>query len=128
MQRRWLGERLARGTSLAPNGGVPRATHLVGMLCTAAVSAVAMGACQPALPDATADTVFADGFEGGTLSAWQDGVDPTRHRVLADPALAHSASGVLEVTYPAGSDGGWLTRFFRPGYDSLYVSYWVRFP
>ena len=78
-------------------------------------------------PSPPADTVFAEGFESGTLSAWQDGVDPNRHRVLADPGLAHSGSRVLEVTYPAGNDGGWLTRFFLPGYDSLYVSAWVRF-
>jgi hypothetical protein len=32
------------------------------------------------------------------------------------------------VTYPGGGDGGWLTRFFMPGYDSLYVSYYIRFP
>jgi hypothetical protein len=72
--------------------------------------------------------VFADDFESGTLGAWQDGVNTSLHRVLTDPSLAHSGSHVLEVTYPAGSDGGWLTHWFMPGYDSLYVSYWVRFP
>jgi uncharacterized protein YjdB len=75
-----------------------------------------------------ADTVFADGFEAGNLALWQDGPDVTRHRVVTDAAQAHSGSRVLEVTYPAGSDGGWLTRWFMPGYDSLYVSMWVRFP
>jgi hypothetical protein len=72
------------------------------------------------------DTVFGEGFESGNLNAWQDGVDGTRQRVLNDPALAHSGSYVLEVTDPAGSNGGWLTRWFMPGYDSLYVSYWLR--
>ena len=79
----------------------------------------------PAPPPA--DTVFVEGFESGSLSAWQDGVDGSRHRVLRDPALAHSGNHVLEVTYPAGQDGGWLTRWFMPGYDSLFVSVWVRF-
>jgi hypothetical protein len=32
------------------------------------------------------------------------------------------------VTFPQGRDGGWLTRFFMPGDDSLYVAYSVRFP
>ena len=77
---------------------------------------------------APVDTVFAEDFESGNLSAWQDGVDPTRHRVVTDPSFAQSGSHYLDVTYPAGADGGWLTRFFMPGYDSLYVSYYVRFP
>lgn len=74
------------------------------------------------------DTVFAEDFESGTLAAWPDGVDPTRQRVVTDPRFAQSGSHYLAVTYPAGRDGGWLTRFFTPGYDSLYVSYYVRFP
>ena len=72
------------------------------------------------------DTLFVDGFESGTLQAWEDGVDPTRHRVLRDPALARSGRHLLAARYPAGTDAGWLTRWFLPGYDSLYVSYWVR--
>jgi len=86
---------------------------------------------QPPLADLTQsspDTVFAEDFESGNLDAWQDGVDVTRHRVMADSTFARSGGHYLDVTYPAGSDGGWLTRFFMPGYDSLYVSYYVRFP
>ena len=74
------------------------------------------------------DTLFAEDFESGTLAAWPDGVDPRRQRVVTDPGFAQSGSRYLEVTYLAGGDGGWLTRFFMPGYDSLYVSYYVRFP
>jgi len=105
-----------------------------------AVAAVLIGCTTPdggLAPDqipladvaqASVDTVFADDFESGNLNAWQDGVDPTRHRVVTDSSFAQSGSHYLDVTYPAGNDGGWLTRFFMPGYDSLYVSYWVRFP
>jgi uncharacterized protein YjdB len=82
----------------------------------------------PSTSLAPADTVFAEDFESGTLNAWQDGVDATRHKVVTDAAGAQSGSRYLDVTYPAGSDGGWLTRFFMPGYDSLYVSYYVRLP
>jgi hypothetical protein len=82
---------------------------------------------QPPLPE-RGEAVFAEDFESGTLDAWQDGVDPARHRVVSDPASARSGSHYLVVTYPAGGDGGWLTRFLAAGYDSLYVSYYARFP
>lgn len=78
-------------------------------------------------PAAQVDTIFAEGFEGGTLGAFDDGVDSTRHRVVRDAALARAGERFLEMTYPAGSTAGWLTRFFMPGYDSLYVRYHVRF-
>jgi hypothetical protein len=74
------------------------------------------------------DTVFAEHFETGSLAAWNDGIDPSRQRIVEDSDRAHSGSHFLAVTYPAGADGGWLTRFLRPGFDSLYVSLWVRFP
>jgi hypothetical protein len=74
------------------------------------------------------ETVFTEDFESGTLAAWQDGIDPARHRVVADPSAAQSGGHYLAVTYPPGRDGGWLTRFFEPGYDSLHVIYYVRFP
>src|SRR6185503_583537 len=77
---------------------------------------------------ARGDTVFAEGFEGGTLGAWSDGVDTTRQRVVTDSSFAQSGRRYLAVTYPAGGDGGWLTHFLTPAYDSLFVSYWVRFP
>jgi hypothetical protein len=72
--------------------------------------------------------VFVEGFESGTLSAWDDGVNASKHRVITSSTRAHSGTRLLEVTYPAGGDGGWLTKFMMPGYDSLYVSMWVRFP
>ena len=75
-----------------------------------------------------ADTVFADDFESGALTAWADGVDTNRQHVLHDSTFARSGSHYLAVRYVAGGDGGWLTHFFLPGYDSLYVSYYVRFP
>lgn len=97
----------------------PYAVLLVVYACASAGDA----ASKPA----AGGTVFVDDFESGTLAAWPDGVDPTRQRVVMGTE-AQSGNHYLEVTYPAGGDGGWLTRFFMPGYDSLYVSYYVRFP
>jgi hypothetical protein len=103
------------------------------VLATLVVSTF-MGACGRGSsvtgPDALlhgGQTIFAEDFESGTLAAWQDGVDPARQRIVTDPT-AQSGSRYLVVTYPAGQDGGWLTHFLLPGSDSLYVSYYVRFP
>ena len=110
------------------------ATGLVSALAagTATITATSegksgtAGITVPAPAPASVDTVFAETFESGNLAAWQDGVDPSRHRVITDAGLARSGSRLLEMTFPAGSDGGWLTRWFMPGYDSLYVRYYVR--
>jgi hypothetical protein len=113
----------------------PLIAHLLPALI---VPALAFAACQnhdtagvsvgPSSVGMPGETIFAEDFESGTLAAWQDGVDLARHRVITDPASAQSGTRYLAVTYPAGSDGGWLTRFFMPGYDSLYVSYYIRLP
>ncbi|HKW10827.1 MAG TPA: hypothetical protein VJO33_10630, partial [Gemmatimonadaceae bacterium] len=71
-------------------------------------------------------SIFTEGFESGTLAAWQDGVNTATQHVLTDATRAHSGTHVLQLRYPAGQGAGWLTRFFMPGYDSLYVSYWIR--
>lgn len=82
----------------------------------------------PAARGSPVDTVFAEDFEAGTLAAWQDGVDPARHRIVLDSNGSQSRDHYLEVTYPAGRDGGWLTRFLPASHDSLYVSLWIRLP
>ena len=102
------------------------------------VAAVLAAACRddesadssvgPSSMETPGETIFVENFESGTLAAWQDGIDPARHRVVNDPQSAQSGSQYLAVTYPAGRDGGWLTRFFMPGYDSVHVSCYVRFP
>ena len=74
----------------------------------------------------TDNALFSDGFESGTLSLWQDGINTSKQQILDNAALAHSGTHVLRVTYPAGQSGGWLTRFFMPGVDSVFVRYWVR--
>lgn len=71
--------------------------------------------------------VFAEDFESGSFGVWQDRGNPERHAIISDPAFARSGSRYLQITVPAGSDGGWLNRFFMPGHDSIYISMWVRF-
>ncbi len=70
--------------------------------------------------------IFAEDFEDGDLSVWDDGFDPDRHHILNDAVGANGGSRYLDITYVAGGDGGWLTKFFMPGFDSIYVSYSVK--
>jgi hypothetical protein len=109
--------------------GRMRAAMLIASILLACEQRKA-GPAGPGLvrPGDGSETVFAEDFESGALAAWQDGVDPTRHRIVDDPISARSGRHYLAVTYSAGRDGGWLTHFLAPGYDSLYVSYYVRFP
>jgi len=102
-------------------------------LAAIAVLAVWCLACEAGRPgtglaSADAGELFSDDFESGNLSAWSDGGDNPRLRVVTDSAGSQSGRRYLAVTYPKGEDGGWLTRFLLPGHDSLYVSYYVRFP
>ena len=103
----------------------------VGLLSSVvlACGGAASGPSGPsALPRLTGgETLFAEDFESGTLDAWQDGVNPSRQRVVAGPE-AQAGNRYLAVNYAAGGDGGWMTRFFMPGFQSLYVSMYVRFP
>jgi uncharacterized protein YjdB len=98
-----------------------------GTASITATSEGASGSAQLAVTAASSSTIFTEGFESGTLAAWQDGVNTAKQQVLNNASLAHSGTHLLQMTYPAGQSGGWLTRFFMPGYDSLYASYWIRF-
>lgn len=92
---------------------------------TSAIADTSDGTVTVPPPPTTVDTVFAEGFESGNFNAWDD-----RGRVANQVIVMagqHSGTRALEVTFPTGSDGGWLTKFFMPGHDSIYVSYWVRF-
>lgn len=99
-------------------------SRYVILLLTAALSGCSLGASS----GSGVDTVFVEDFESGTLAAWTDGVDLSRHHIVSDSTQAQSGRRFLQVTYQSGGDGGWLTHFLLPGYDSLYVSYYVRFP
>lgn len=113
----------AAGLVTARRSGVTRVSATAGD--RADTASMTVGAPPP--PALPANIVFSDDFESGTLSKWQDGVNAAKHRVVRDASRAAAGSHYLEITYPSGGDGGWLTRFFMPGYDSLYVSYDVQF-
>jgi len=89
-------------------------------------SDTARGTVAAAGGSAQVDTIFSEGFESGSFASWDDRGLPGNQSIVT--TQAHSGTRALEVTYPSGSDGGWLTKFFMPGFDSAYASYWVRFP
>ena len=106
-------------------------TAVIRRMLSVALIASAVLACQQSEAGGPGtvtpiDTVFLEGFESGDLSRWEDGVDGSKQRVVTDAAFAQEGSHYLEVTYVSGGDGGWLTRWFMPGHDSLFVSYYVR--
>jgi hypothetical protein len=79
-------------------------------------------------PPTKIDTVFAEGFEGGSLSRWDDEGAASTHRVTTDPTHVHAGTHALAIDYPTGAEAGWLTKFFMPGYDSIYVRAFAFFP
>jgi polysaccharide lyase-like protein len=121
---------------MSPRSSALRRTVLATLACALVaceqgpLAPTGNGAPSPGAPSPPdrSGALFSEDFESGTLAAWQDGMDPSLHRVVTDAASARSGARYLAATYPAGSDGGWLTRFLMPGYDSLYVSFYVRFP
>lgn len=73
---------------------------------------------------AVGDTLFADGFESGTIS-WDDNYLPAAKTVVA--AAARTGTRGLRVSYAPGADGGALSKFIARG-DRVYFRAAVRFP
>lgn len=76
---------------------------------------------------AQASSILCDDFESGNLSLWQDGFDQALHRINTQSVNVYGGQKSLEVTYPAGADGGWLTRWFMPGFDHAFARLYVKF-
>ncbi len=70
--------------------------------------------------------VFADGFETGDLSLW-DNVATGRYGITNDPAHVATGTYALEGTIPAGEGWGEINKWFLPGYDEIYVRFDVMF-
>jgi hypothetical protein len=72
--------------------------------------------------------IFSDGFEGADLSAWIKSA--SRHTLETTAARVRSGSKSLKVAFPGpigSATSGWLERRFLPGYDEVYVRYYVMF-
>ncbi|MEQ9322727.1 MAG: MYXO-CTERM sorting domain-containing protein [Polyangiaceae bacterium] len=84
--------------------------------------------------DAPSEWIFCDDFEDaadtdGNLGLWDDqGLHPSNLVLETDPAVVHGGARALRVTAHKGQDtGGGPAKWFLPGYDEIYVRFWVRF-
>ncbi len=75
--------------------------------------------------------IFADGFESGDTSAWNEGDRrPEEHAVVVvtDPHNVHSGRYAARADYIKGeSQAGGISHSFLPGYDEIYVRWYVKF-
>ncbi len=74
----------------------------------------------------TATIVLQDGFEDG-LSAWTQDPANARYSVSSDPARVHSGTYSLQSLFDPTNAYGVLSRWFMPGYDDVYVEFYVMF-
>jgi len=71
--------------------------------------------------------IFCEDFEQGNLDQWKDGYKPALHSITSVSTNVYQGQRALQTTYPAGSDGGWLTNWFMPGYNDVFARLYVKF-
>ena len=75
----------------------------------------------------TGPIIFADDFESGNLSTWDDkSGEANKYRITNDASLVHSGSGALDVTIQTSWSSGQLAKWFT-GVDELHVSMQIMF-
>src|SRR2546423_5195026 len=70
--------------------------------------------------------ILDDGFESG-LGAWAQIPDSGRYTISTDPARIHSGTHSLQALYTPTNGYGTITRWFMPGYDEVFVRFYVMF-
>jgi uncharacterized protein YjdB len=78
-------------------------------------------------PGPTATIIFQDGFESGDLSLWQQIPNTGRYSVTTNAARVKSGTRALQTLYTPTNTYGAITRWFMPGYDEIYVKFYVMF-
>ena len=75
--------------------------------------------------------IFADGFESGDISAWNGGNRREKEHpviVISDPHNVHTGRYAARANYIKGeSQAGGISHAFLPGYDEIYVRWYVKF-
>jgi uncharacterized protein YjdB len=105
--------------------GVAAGTTTVKAACGAVSGTANLTVTAVTPPPTGGDTVFYENWEANSFNKWQDGYKPSTQKINTDGG-AYEGSRYLDVTYSGSEDGGWLTTWFMPGYDSLYVRAYVK--
>jgi hypothetical protein len=112
------------------SGGKYTAGSTAGSYTVTAASGGVSGSAAVTIASSTpttrVDTIFAENWESGSKAAWTDENSGSLHTILTDASAAHSGSRVLRVTFPAGTEPGYLQHWFMPGYDSVFVRFWFK--
>lgn len=127
-----VGSRVPRRIKLTL-GVMSRLLVVMGLLGAMAVAAPAV-ALEPICSSPA--VIFCEDFETTTLPGrWADGYNSALHQIAT--TQAHQGTHALQVTWPQGSDGGWLTTWLTAtgavptvataGYEHLFVrAFWKR--
>jgi hypothetical protein len=111
-----------RGT-LTVNAVFGGLSNITGATTTASTSG-GSGAPQPGPAD---PIIFQDGFESGDLSSWTQDPSAGRYSLATDPTRVHAGRQSLQVLFTPTNGYGPITRWFMPGYDEVYVKFYVMF-
>ena len=111
-----------RGT-LSLNAVFGGLSNIAGATTTASTSG-GSGAPQPGPTD---PIIFQDGFESGDLSSWTQNPSAGRYSLATDPTRVHAGRQSLQVLFTPTNGYGLITRWFMPGYDEIYVRFYVMF-
>jgi hypothetical protein len=122
----------AQGGTVSTSGlftaGATAGSARVWVTANNQVSDTSTGTIDP-LPAAAGDTVMKEDFEASSTVnnlVWTDRGFAARQTIDSSTGAARTGQKALRIEYPQGSDGGWLTHTFPPGWDTIYVSYWVK--
>jgi len=91
---------------------------------TSTMIAPGSGAPQPGPSD---PIIFQDGFESGDLSSWTQDPSAGRYSLSTAPARVHSGTHSLQALFTPTNGYGLITRWFMPGYDEVFVKFYVMF-
>ena len=114
---------LATGVS-AGTATITATSEGVTGTATSTLTAAGSGAPQPGPSD---PIIFQDGFESGDLSSWTQDPSAGRYSLSTDPARVHSGTHALQTLFTPTNGYGLITRWFMPGYDEVFVKFYVMF-
>ncbi len=113
-------------------GVMARALIMISLFGAAAIATPVM-ALEPICSSPA--VIFCEDFETTLPGRWADGYSPALHQIVT--TQVHQGTHALQVTWPQGGDGGWLTTWLTAtgavptvataGYAHLFVrAFWKR--